>query len=261
MKSTLIKNRIQEKISTKDNLLSIYFTAGFPQLQDTRKVISNLAEAGVDMIEIGLPYSDPIADGEVIQKSSTQALQNGMSTSLLFQQLKGIREEIEIPLIIMGYFNAMLQFGVEKFCRTCADLGIDGIIMPDLPVEVYEKDYKDIFEKYELNFICLITPQTSEERIRKIDQVSTGFIYMVSTASTTGKTSGFGPQEMDYFKRIKNMNLKNKCIVGFGIKDQKSFSQVCQYAKGGIIGSAFIQFLRENGTDKIDEFIQSIQFN
>ncbi len=255
-----IKNRIEEKIASKDNLLNIYFTAGFPGIEDTRKVITNLVNSGVDMIEIGLPYSDPIADGEVIQKSSTQALRNGMNTSLLFQQLEGVRDEVDVPFIIMGYFNAMLQYGIEEFCQKCNSIGIDGIIMPDLPIETYENEYKTIFEKYQLNFICLITPQTSTERIKKIDSVSSGFIYAVSSASTTGKTDGFGSEQINYFKRIQSMNLKNKCMVGFGIKDQQSFSQVCQYAKGGIIGSAFIKFLEENGVDRTDEFVKNIRF-
>ena len=254
-----IKTRIEEKIASKNNLLSIYFTAGFPKVNSTVEIIQQLEQSGVDLIEIGLPYSDPIADGEVIQKSSKKALENGMSTQLVFQQLEGIREKVEIPLIIMGYFNAMLQYGVEEFCQKCNSIGIDGIIMPDLPVEVYENEYKTIFEKHQLNFICLITPQTSTERIKKIDAVSSGFIYAVSSTSTTGKTDGFGVNELDYFKRFSQLELKNKFMVGFGIKDNKSFSQVCQYAKGGIIGSAFIKFLDKNGSKNIPKFINSVK--
>ncbi len=252
-------NRIDKVLSSKSNLLSIYFTSGFPKIEDTIPTMKALQSAGVDMLEIGLPFSDPLADGPVIQQSSQVALQNGMSTEKLFQQLENIRDEINIPLIAMGYFNAMFQYGVEKFCQRCASLGIDGIIMPDLPLDVYEKEYKSIFEANGLHFICLITPQTSEERIRKIDEISKGFIYMVSTASTTGKSDGFGEEQTSYFKRIQSMNLKNPCIVGFGIKEKKSFEQACTYAKGGIIGSAFIKHVEKHGVENIDRFIKEIK--
>lgn len=252
-------NRIDQRLAAKKEVLSIYFTAGFPNLEDTIPTMQALQNAGVDMLEIGLPYSDPLADGPVIQKSSQKALKNGMSTDKLFEQLEGIREKIHIPLIAMGYFNAMFRYGVEEFCKHCEAVGIDGIIMPDLPLDIYQREYKSIFEKHQLHFICLITPQTSEERIRKIDALSNGFIYMVSSASTTGNSGGFGEDQTTYFKRIQAMNLRNQCVVGFGIKDEKSFQQCTSYAKGGIIGSAFINYVEANGVEKCGEFIKNIR--
>jgi len=251
-------NRIQQKLQEDKKLLSIYFSAGYPNLNDTVTIIQNLEKNGVDMIEIGLPFSDPLADGPTIQESSTQALYNGMTTKLLFEQLTGIRQTVKIPLIIMGYFNPMLQYGVEEFCQKCAEIGIDGLIIPDLPVDIYAENYKAIFEKYGLLNVFLITPQTSEERIRFIDSVSNGFIYMVSSASVTGSQSGFGNTQEDYFKRIAAMNLKNPQIVGFGINNRETFTQATQYAKGAIIGSAFIKNLTENGVSSIGEFVGGI---
>lgn len=254
-------NRIQQKLKEDKKLLSIYFSAGFPGLNDTVQIIQDLEKSGVDMIEIGLPFSDPLADGPTIQKSSTKALQNGMTTQLLFEQLKNIRETVQIPLIIMGYFNPMLQFGVEKFCQKCAEIGIDGLIIPDLPVAIYDEQYKSIFEAHGLVNVLLITPQTSEERIPYIDSVSNGFIYMVSSASVTGNSDGFGQAQHDYFKRIADMDLKNPQIVGFGISDKKTFDEATRFAKGAIIGSAFIKFLEENGTKNIDKFIKLINYS
>jgi len=251
-------NRIQQKLHEDKKLLSIYFSAGYPNLNDTVTIIQNLEKNGVDMIEIGLPFSDPLADGPTIQESSTQALYNGMTTKLLFEQLKDIRQAVKIPLIIMGYFNPMLQYGVEEFCQKCAEIGIDGLIIPDLPVDIYAENYKAIFEKYGLLNVFLITPQTSEERIRFIDSVSNGFIYMVSSASVTGSQSEFGNTQEDYFKRIAAMNLKNPQIVGFGINNRETFTQATQYAKGAIIGSAFIKNLTENGVSSIGEFVGGI---
>ena len=200
-------NRIQAKLQEDKKLLSIYFTAGYPNLNDTVTTIENLENNGVDMIEIGLPFSDPLADGPTIQASSTQALHNGMTSTVLFEQLKDIRKTVSIPLVLMGYFNPMLQFGVEAFCKKCQEVGIDGLIIPDLPVEVYHEEYKAIFERYGLLNIFLITPQTSESRIRYMDSISEGFIYMVSSASTTGSQSGFGNEQTDYFKRIADLQL------------------------------------------------------
>lgn len=211
------------------------------------------------MIEIGLPFSDPLADGPTIQASSTQALHNGMTTQVLFDQLKDIRKTVNIPLVIMGYFNPMLQYGVEKFCVTCAEIGIDGLIIPDLPVDVYADEYKAIFEKYGLKNIFLITPQTSDERIHFIDSVSDGFIYMVSSASVTGSSAGFGNTQEAYFQRIAQMNLKNPQVIGFGINNAETFQQATQFAKGAIIGSAFITYLKENGTANIKAFVESIR--
>lgn len=251
-------NRIQEKLKEDKKLLSIYFTAGYPNLDDTVKIIQELENNGVDMIEIGLPFSDPLADGPTIQESSTQALKNGMTTEVLFNQLKNIRKTVNIPLIIMGYFNPMLQYGVEDFCKKCQDIGIDGLIIPDLPVDVYHEEYKAIFDSYGLINVFLITPQTSDERIKYIDSVSDGFIYMVSSASTTGAKSGFGDEQSEYFKRINNLNLKNPQIVGFGISNNSTFKAATTYAKGAIIGSAFVKHVTNEGIETIPNFVNSI---
>jgi len=251
-------NRIQTKLKEDKKLLSIYFTAAYPILDNTVSIIQNLEKSGVDMIEIGLPFSDPLADGPTIQASSTQALKNGMTTEVLFNQLKDIRSSVSIPLIIMGYFNPMLQYGVEAFCKKCREIGIDGLIIPDLPVDVYHEEYKAIFEKYGLINVFLITPQTSVERINYIDSISDGFIYMVSSASVTGSQSGFGKEQTSYFKRIADMNLNNPQIVGFGISNNETFKQATKFAKGAIIGSAFINHLTNDGVDKIDNFVKTI---
>ena len=252
-------NRINQKLQENKKILSIYFSAGYPNLNDTVQIIQDLEKNGVDMIEIGLPFSDPLADGPTIQASSTQALHNGMTTQVLFDQLKDIRKTVNIPLVIMGYFNPMLQYGVEKFCATCAEIGIDGLIISDLPVDVYADEYKAIFEKYGLKNIFLITPQTSDERIHFIDSVSDGFIYMVSSASVTGSSAGFGNTQEAYFQRIAQMNLKNPQVIGFGINNSETFQQAIQFAKGAIIGSAFITYLKENGTANIKAFVESIR--
>jgi len=252
-------NRINQKLQEDKKLLSIYFTAGYPKIEDTVTIIQNLEKSGVDLIEIGLPFSDPLADGPTIQASSTQALKNGMTTKLLFEQIKDIRKTVNIPLIIMGYFNPMLQYGVENFCKKCQEVGIDGLIIPDLPVDEYHDKYQSIFEKYGLISVFLITPQTSNERIQFIDSISNGFIYMVSSASVTGSQSGFGSEQTDYFKRIADMNLNNPQIVGFGISDNKTFTQAAKHTNGAIIGSAFIKHLTEKGVDTIDEFVKKIR--
>lgn len=252
-------NRIKEKLNSEGKLLSIYFTAGYPSVNDTVQIIQDLEKSGVDMVEIGLPFSDPLADGPTIQESSTTALKNGMTTKKLFEQLKDIRKTVSIPLIIMGYFNPMLQYGVEAFCKKCQEIGVDGLIMPDLPLDVYQNDYKTIFEKYGLINVFLITPQTSDERIYQIDKASDGFIYMVSSASVTGSKSGFGKEQSAYFERIASMNLKNPQIVGFGIKDAETFQQATKTAKGAIIGSAFIKHLTENGVTTLSDFIGRIR--
>jgi len=240
-------NRIRKKLKENKKLLSIYFTAGYPLLNDTISIIKELEACGVDMIEIGLPFSDPLADGPVIQESSTVSLKNGMTTKKLFEQLESIRDTISIPLIIMGYFNPIMQYGVESFCKKCAELGIDGLIIPDLPVKEYNEIYKGVFEKNGLINVFLITPQTSEKRIRFIDSVSQGFIYMVSSANITGSTSGFGIVEQNYFKRIDAMNLQNPQIIGFGINNAETFKKATVNAKGAIIGSAFIKTISSNG--------------
>jgi tryptophan synthase alpha chain len=252
-------NRINKTLQQDKKLLSIYFTAGYPKLNDTVSIIEELEKNDVDMIEIGLPFSDPLADGPTIQESSTQAIRNGMTTSRLFEQLKDIRKTVQIPLIIMGYFNPMMQFGMEKFCQKCAEVGIDGLIIPDLPLNVYENEYKVIFEKYGLKNVFLITPQTSKERIAQIDAISDSFIYMVSSAAVTGSQTGFGNEQLDYFKRISDLNLKNPQIVGFGINDNETFSQATKHQKGAIIGSAFIKFISKNAITTIKDFISMIK--
>lgn len=251
-------NRINQKLQEDKKLLSIYFTAGYPSINDTVTIIQDLEKNGVDMIEIGLPFSDPLADGPTIQDSSTKALKNGMTTEVLFNQLKNIRKSVNIPLIIMGYFNPMLQYGVEAFCEKCKEIGIDGLIIPDLPVDVYHDQYQAIFEKYGLINVFLITPQTSIERINFIDSISNGFIYMVSSASVTGSSSGFGEEQTSYFKRIANMDLKNPQVIGFGISDNKTFTQATNYAKGAIIGSAFIKHITKDGIATINNFVKTI---
>ena len=251
-------NRINQKLKEDKKIISIYFTAGYPELHNTIEILQRLEKSGVDMVEIGLPFSDPLADGPTIQASSTQALRNGMTTELLFNQLKDIRKSVKIPLIIMGYFNPILQYGVERFCETCKEIGIDGLIIPDLPVDVYNEKYKSIFEKNNLINVFLITPQTSDERIHFIDSISAGFIYMVSSASVTGSQEGFGESQKRYFKRIAKMKLQNPQIVGFGISNRDTFKQATQFAKGAIIGSAFIKFISQKGIGKIDDFIESV---
>ncbi|WP_347373130.1 tryptophan synthase subunit alpha [Aequorivita sp. Q41] len=251
-------NRIKQKLSENKKLCSIYFTAGYPNLEDTVEIIQQLEKNGVDMVEIGLPFSDPLADGPTIQASSQTALKNGMTTNLLFQHLNDIRKTVSIPLILMGYFNPMLQFGVENFCKKCAEIGIDGLILPDLPLAEFEEHYAEIFKKHGLINIFLISPQTSEERIRQIDSASDGFIYMVSSASVTGSSLGFGDAQEAYFQRIASLNLKTPQIVGFGINNTKTFTQATKYAKGAIIGSAFIKMLTKEGIDGISNFIKKI---
>jgi tryptophan synthase alpha chain len=255
-------NRITEKLKEPQKLLSIYFTAGYPKLEDTVEVLKRLQDSGVDMVEIGLPYSDPLADGPTIQQSSTQALKNGMSTKKLFDQIKDIRQHIDIPLIVMGYFNPMLQYGVSKFCKDVADIGIDGLIMPDLPYDYWQEHHQKDYQDNNLKHIQLITPQTSTDRIKEIDEQSKdAFIYMVSSSSTTGSQTGFAKEQLDYFERIGSYGLKTPQIVGFGIKDHETFSQATTNAKGAIIGSAFIKMLSKEGLDGIDKFIKNVRAN
>ena len=256
-------NRIKKALTgTKEKdrkLLSIYFTAGYPELEDTLPVLRKLQDSGVDMVEIGLPFSDPLADGPTIQASSTEALHNGMSTDTLFEQLKDVRSEIDIPLLIMGYFNPMLQYGIKEFCRKCEEIGIDGLSIPDLPVEEFQEHYKAIFESHGLINVFLITPQTSQERIRYLDSISEGFIYMVSSASTTGAMDSFGSEQLDYFERVGSMGLSTPRIVGFGISNQQTFDTAVEWSSGAIIGSAFVKFLKSHGPDEIPEFVSRIR--
>ena len=252
-------NRINQTLNQDKKLLSIYFTAGFPQLEDTVPILEQLQEADVDMIELGLPFSDPLADGPTIQESSTQALRNGMTTDKLFTQLEGIRVRIHVPLIVMGYFNPMMQYGVERFCKRCQEVGIDGLIIPDLPADVYHTQYQNLFQQYGLLNMFLITPQTPDERIRYIDQVSEGFIYMVSSAATTGAQGSFGDTQQHYFQRIADMKLQSKLLVGFGISNAETYQSAVAHSQGAIIGSAFIKHLEANGNQSVQAFVKTIR--
>lgn len=252
-------NRINQTLNQDKKLLSIYFTAGFPQLEDTVPILEQLQEADVDMIELGLPFSDPLADGPTIQESSTQALRNGMTTDKLFTQLEGIRARIHVPLIVMGYFNPMMQYGVERFCKRCQEVGIDGLIIPDLPADVYHTQYQNLFQQYGLLNMFLITPQTPDERIRYIDQVSEGFIYMVSSAATTGAKGSFGDTQQHYFQRIADMKLQSKLLVGFGISNAETYQSAVAHSQGAIIGSAFIKHLEANGNQSVQAFVNTIR--
>ena len=238
----------------------MYYTAGFPNLEDTLDIAKALDAGGADLIEIGLPFSDPVADGPTIQESSTKALANGMTLNKLFSQLQDLREHVEVPVLLMGYINPVLQYGFEKFCAKCAEVGIDGLILPDLPMYEYEELYKDVLEKYGLYNVFLITPQTSDERIQKIDELSKGFIYMVSSASTTGAKKGISSEQINYFQKIKSANLRNKRLIGFGISDNESFSKACEYADGAIIGSAFIKLVEQDSSaENIKNYIQGVK--
>jgi tryptophan synthase alpha chain len=256
-----MKNRINQLFETKkENILSVYFTAGFPNLNDTVEIIQQLEKKGVDLIEIGMPFSDPTADGPTIQHTSEAALKNGMSIKILFEQLKEIRKSVNMPLILMGYFNPVLQFGVEEFCKKCNEVGIDGTILPDLPLDEFEGQFKKYFTQNNLHNILLITPQTSEKRIRQIDEASSGFIYIVSSSSTTGAGKKVEDFQRDYFERIQQMNLKNPRLIGFGISDNATFTNACKYANGAIIGSAFVNSFDEKLTieESISSFINRI---
>jgi len=255
-------NRINKLFTDKGkNILSVYFTAGYPNLDDTVEIITGLDRSGVDLIEIGMPFSDPVADGPVIQKSSEKALANGMSLNHLFSQLERIREKTDIPLIIMGYFNPVFRFGVEKFLKKCMDTGIDGAIIPDLPVEEYTLHYEEMFSRYDVLNILLVTPQSTAERIRYIDSISKGFLYVVSSSSTTGSKNKFDQYHLDYFRKLNEYGLQSPRLTGFGISDKKTFEQACKYSNGAIIGSAFIQSLELKGSikEKIDKFVGTIR--
>jgi len=246
--------------SKKNNLLSIYYTAGYPELNTTIDIAEALEKAGVDFLEIGFPYSDPVADGPTIQHSSERALESGMTLNLLFEQLADLRKRVSIPILLMGYANPMIQYGVERFCKKAAEAGVDGVIVPDLPMYEYETLYADYFKANSLSNIFLVTPQTSEERIRKIDKLSNSFIYLLSSSSITGGSLNVSVNIEDYYKRVKAMELKNPAIIGFGITDNKSFSKACEYAAGAIVGSAFVKLLgTEDYLEKIPGFIQIIR--
>lgn len=257
-------NRIKKLFNEKQNgILSVFFTAGFPELNSTKHIAKTLADAGVDMIEIGIPFSDPIADGPTIQQSNKTALDNGMSVKLLLEQVKEIRREISVPIILMGYLNPVLQYGFEKFCKEASANGVDGLILPDMPMDEYLSEYKDILESTDLLNTFLISPTTSEERIRKIDQETSGFIYAVSSSSTTGAKNGFTAEQETYFKNLQSLQLKNPFLIGFGISSNQTYSKANQYSSGAIIGSAFINLIRDSSDLKADvsQFIRSIRSN
>lgn len=239
-------NRINQLFQdSPKNLLSVYFCAGFPTLDSTADVIRTLEKNGVNMVEIGIPFSDPMADGIVIQDAATRALRNGMSLRILFEQLQDIRRDVRIPLILMGYLNPIMHFGFEAFCRKCTECGIDGVIIPDLPFREYEENYKAVAQKYDIRVIMLITPETSEARVREIDEHTDGFIYMVSSAATTGAQKDFDNQKQAYFKKIQDMHLRNPRMVGFGISNKQTFDAACANSSGAIIGSRFVTLLNE----------------
>ena len=249
-------NRIDQLFQQRtEPVLNMYFTAGFPKLDDTRTILRSLQDAGADLIEIGIPYSDPVADGPTIQDSNNVALKNGMTLKVLMNQLKGFRDEIKTPVVLMGYLNPIVQYGIERFCKDCQEVGVDGVILPDLPMYEYQTAYKATFEQHGLHNIFLISPQTSEDRIKEVDKNSKGFIYMVSSASITGAKKGISQEQIGYFERVKNMQLKTPRLIGFGISDRESFLQASQYADGAIIGSAFINLLK--GANDLDQDIRN----
>ncbi|MCT1529531.1 tryptophan synthase subunit alpha [Sphingobacterium daejeonense] len=243
-----------------NGLLSIYFTAGYPQIDSTIEIAAALEKAGADFLEIGFPYSDPVADGPTIQHSSEVALKNGMTLNVLFDQLKELRKRVSIPVFLMGYVNPVIQFGVENFCKACKEVGVNGTIIPDLPMYEYEDLYQGIFEENNVSNVFLVTPQTSSERVKKIDSLSTSFIYLLSSNATTGTKLDVQEQSESYFKRIKDMDLKNPLIIGFGIHNRDTFEKATQYANGAIVGTAFVKLLaEENYLEKIPGFISAIK--
>jgi tryptophan synthase alpha chain len=256
-----MENRINKLLATKPkNILSVFYTAGFPQLNDTKLIAKSLENAGVDLIELGIPFSDPVADGPVVQASNKVALDNGMNLKLLLEQVREARKEVKLPIILMGYINPVLQYGIEKFCKDAVAAGADGVILPDLPLFEYETEYKAIFEKNGLKNIFMISPTTSEDRIRKIDKASDSFIYAVSASSTTGVKNGFSPDQVDYFKRIQKMNLQNSFLIGFGISNNETFKKASEFGAGAIVGSAFVRLLSQakDLSTEIAGFVQGL---
>ena len=246
-----MQNRINQLFSgKKENILSIYFTAGYPHLDDTLPIMSELQSQGVNMVEVGIPFSDPMADGPVIQASGNTALKNGMSLKILFSQLEGMRPEIAMPVLLMGYLNVVMQYGLEAFCRDCQKVGVDGIILPDLPMKEYLEEYKPMMDRYGLAMVLLITPDTSDERIRAIDEHTSSFIYMVSSASTTGAQTSFNDSKQAYFRRINAMGLKNPRLIGFGISNKSTLDAAFANASGAIIGSRFVECLTKSQSVK-----------
>jgi tryptophan synthase alpha chain len=253
-------SRIKELFERKNNrVLNVYCTAGYPHLNSTIEVMNALQQNGADLIELGMPYSDPLADGPVIQHSSSIAIANGMTIQTLFEQLNGFRKEITVPVVLMGYMNPVLQYGFEKFCKDAAAVGVDGLILPDLPEYEFETEYGAIIKKYNLDFVFLVTPETSDERIKKLDSLSSGFLYAVSSSSTTGSDKNMTDVNA-YLQKLKALQLKNPVLVGFGIKDKQTFDTACANANGAIIGSAYIKALEATTdvTKKTKEFLETI---
>ncbi|MFK5959178.1 MAG: tryptophan synthase subunit alpha [Lutibacter sp.] len=251
-------SRINKILEENKKLLSVFFTAGFPKLNDTEVIIKSLESSGVDFLEVGLPYSDPLADGPTIQHSSSVALENGINLDIIFNQLEALKNSVKIPLVLMGYLNQVIKYGEEKFCQKCKDCGIETVIIPDLPMIEYESHYQQLFTNYGISNVFLITPQTSEERIRKIDKITNAFIYVVASSSITGAKGEISSKQIAYFERIQKMNLKSTLIAGFGISNKSTFNTACEYMNGAIIGSAFINFLQEKETNSIFNFVDEI---
>lgn len=253
-------NAIEQVFKKKNHrVLNLYFTAGYPELNSTEEIITLLDQSDADLIEVGFPYSDPLADGPTIQESGATALRNGITIQTIFNQLSTIKSRIKTPLIAMGYYNQFLQFGEEKFLQECVKAGVSGIILPDLPLAIYQKEYQHLFEQYNIANIFLITPQTTDERIQQLAHASRGFLYVVSSAATTGKSNTISDEQKAYFERIKNLKLSIPYLIGFGIHDANTFTTACQYANGAIIGSAFIKNIDKNNLQKsISEYIESI---
>lgn len=257
-----MENRINKLLAAKSkNILSVYYTAGYPKLNDTMSIAKSLEDAGADLIEIGIPFSDPVADGPVIQASNKVALDNGMNLKLLIEQVSEIRKQVKLPIILMGYINPVLQYGMEKFCEDAIAAGVDGVILPDLPLFEYETEYKTLFEEHGLKNIFLISPTTSEERIKKIDDSSSSFIYAVSASSTTGAKSGFSSEQEDYFKGLQKMKLQNPFLIGFGISNNETFKKASEYSSGAIVGSAFIRLLSQTKdvNREIKDFVNTLK--
>lgn len=257
-----MKNRITRLFEKKEkNILSIFYTAGFPELNDTQRIAESLEAAGADMIEIGIPFSDPIADGPTIQESNKISLDQGMNVALLIKQVRELRSTVTIPVVLMGYLNPVMQYGIEKFLRDAADAGVDGLILPDLPLDEYLKEYQSLAEELNLSVSFLIAPTTSESRIRKIDAISGGFIYAVSSSSTTGAKKEFTADQITYFQKLQSLNLKNPFLIGFGISSYQTYRQACSYGAGAIVGSSFITALKDSKdlTSDIVSFIKNIK--
>ena len=256
-------NKINELFANRDNkkLLSLYFCAGCPQLDNTGEVIKTMERRGIDFIEVGIPFSDPMADGPVIQDAATTSLRNGMSLRILFSQLEAIKGEVSIPLILMGYLNPIMNYGYEEFFRQCIESGVSGVIIPDLPFKDYLNNIKPMADKYDIRVIMLITPETSEERIRFIDEHTDGFIYMVSSAATTGAQKSFDEQKQEYFRRINSMNLRNPRMIGFGISNKQTLQSAQENAAGAIIGSKFVTLLKEsnNADEALDKLFKALE--